>query len=215
MEYIDTTKSVLENLYYLSGILILISIAIGLFQLSIAKTTLNINSQREAAKLAVNQIDIYMTQIIPLQNKLYQTEKEKNISKIKLEIGDFNSEFLTSKMGKEEFIKSFRKRIPISSEVISVLNVMEAFSVYFVKGIADEEIGFSSIGTTFIHSVENLYFDIASYNYEKTESFQNLIKLYEIWSKKKQLINLQTDRNIILEKILKLNPSKLKSIGTK
>ena len=80
MEYIDTTKSVLENLYYLSGILILISIAIGLFQLSIAKTTLNINSQREAAKLAVNQIDIYMTQIIPLQNKLYQTEKEKNMN---------------------------------------------------------------------------------------------------------------------------------------
>lgn len=215
MTYIDTSKSVLENLYYLSGILILISIVIGIFQLSIAKTTLNINSQREAANLAVKQIDIYMTQIIPLQNNLYKVEKEKSVDKIKMEIGDFKAEFLINKIGGVEYMELLKKRMALSTEVLSVLNIMEAFSVYFVKGVADEEIAFSSIGTTFINSVENLYFDISSCNYEKSENFQNLIKLYELWNKKKELNNLQKDRNIIMEQIRKLNPATIKPIGTK
>lgn len=215
MEYIDTSKSLLENLYYLSGILILISIVIGLFQLSIAKKTLNINSQREAASLAVKQIDIYMTQIIPLQNQLYHIEQEKKIGKIKIDIGEFNSQYVMKKMGKEEFLKAVSKRMDILGEIVAVLNIMEAFSVYFIKEVADEEIAFSSVGTTFIHSVENLYFDIAVLNIDKADSFQNLIKLYDIWSKKKQLNNLQKAKIILADQMAKIKPTKIKPIGTK
>lgn len=215
MEYIDTSKSLLENLYYLSGILILISIVIGLFQLSIAKKTLNINSQREAASLAVKQIDIYMTQIIPLQNQLYHIEQEKKIGKIKIDIGEFNSQYVMKKMGEEEFSKAVSKRMDILGEIVAVLNIMEAFSVYFIKEVADEEIAFSSVGTTFIHSVENLYFDIAVLNIDKADSFQNLIKLYDIWSKKKQLNNLQKAKIILADQIAKIKPTKIKPIGTK
>jgi hypothetical protein len=215
MVYIDTTKSLLENLYYLSGILILISIVIGLFQLSIAKKTLNINSQREAASLAVKQIDVYMTQIIPLQNKLYNIEQEKKISKIKIDIGEFNSQYLIKKMGKEEFSKAVNSRMDVVGEIVGVLNIMEAFSVYFVRGVADEEIAFSSVGATFIHSVESLYFDIAILNIDKADSFQNLIKLYEIWSKKNQVNNLQKAKIILTEQIAKIIPPIIKPIGTR
>ncbi|GAW88900.1 hypothetical protein FPS14_contig00012-0012 [Flavobacterium psychrophilum] len=38
---------------------------------------------------------------------------------------------------------------------------MESFSTYFIKGVADEEIAYSSIGRTFCHSVENYSFDIS------------------------------------------------------
>ena len=37
MEIFDSSKSILENLYYLSGILILLSLIVGLIQLAIAK----------------------------------------------------------------------------------------------------------------------------------------------------------------------------------
>ena len=215
MEYIDTSKSILENLYYLSGILILISIVIGLIQLSFAKKTLNINSKREAANLAVKQIDLYMTQIIPLQNKLYHLEKEKGINKVKVDVGEFNYMGLISIMGLEEYSKAFTNRMELSSEILSVLNIMEAFSVYFIKEVADEEIAYSSVGTTFIHSVEGLYFDIASCIDEKNESFQNLIKLYDVWNKKKTLNSLEKDKNKLTEQIRKIKLIKIKPLGTK
>lgn len=52
IEIFDSSKSILENLYYLSGILILLSLIVGLIQLAIAKKTLKINSKRDAATLA-------------------------------------------------------------------------------------------------------------------------------------------------------------------
>ena len=215
MEYFDTSKSLLENLYYLSGILVLVTIVIGLFQLSIAKKTLKTNSQREAASLAVKQINIYVTQIIPLQNKLNDVQKEKKISSIKIKIGEFTSEYLLQKIGEEEFYKGINERKQVIEEVLDVLNLMEAFSVYFIKEVADEEIAYSSIGATFVHSVENLYFDLSMLNVNKGESFQNLIKLYELWSEKKELNNLQKAKNIITNQIEKIKPTKIKPLGTK
>jgi len=70
MQVIDTSKSLLENAYYFSGILILITVIVGIWQILLTKKTFKINSQREAALLAVKQIEIYTTYIIPLIDKL-------------------------------------------------------------------------------------------------------------------------------------------------
>ena len=102
MEIFDSTKSLLENVYYLSGILILITIIIGLIQLSIAKKTLQINSKRDAAALAAKQVEIYMTRVIPLHNKMFHFELKEKIERPEISIGEFTTEALIKKIGKEK-----------------------------------------------------------------------------------------------------------------
>jgi hypothetical protein len=63
-------------------------------------------------------------------------------------------------MGQVAFQEAVNKRIKICQIVLNALNAMEAFSVYFIKEVADEEIAFSSIGRTFVYSVETYYFDL-------------------------------------------------------
>ena len=77
MDIIDTSKSLLENLYYLSGIFILISILVAVWQLILTKRTLRINSKRNAADLAAKQVELYFSIVMPLQNRVYDLEKEK------------------------------------------------------------------------------------------------------------------------------------------
>ena len=215
MEIFDSSKSLLENLYYLSGILILISIIIGLIQLSIAKKTLKINSERDAATLAAKQIEIYMTRVIPLHNKIFLYEIKEKIERPEISLGEFDTDTLVNKMGKEEYIRISKERIKLTSLTLATLNSMEAFSVYFIKEVADEEIAFSSVGQTFTQSVESLYFDIASCRNKESKSFQNLIKLYGIWKNKISKEKLENDKIDLSKQLDAIESVSIKPLGTK
>ena len=59
---------------------------------------------------------------------------------------------------------------------------MEAFSTYFTKGVADEEIAYSSIGRSFFHSVDSYAFNLCILREDnETSAFNNLIELYNEW----------------------------------
>ncbi len=214
MDLFDTSKSLIENLYYLSGVLILLSLLFGIFQLIYTKKTLYINSKREAAKLAAQQVEIYMARVIPLHNKMFALEIEKKIKRIKVEVGDFNNKYLIDKMGKEEYKKAIEERFKLLTISLMVINAMEAFSVYFVKGVADEEIAFSSVGRTFVNSVESIYFDIASFICEDNEnSFQNLIQLYKLWKDRLKKSKLEKECQNLTEQLKTLEDISVKPIG--
>jgi hypothetical protein len=215
MEIFDSSKSILENLYYLSGILILISIIIGLIQLSIAKKTLKINSKRDAATLAANQVDIYMTRVIPLHNKLFHYENKEKIERPKVPVGEFTTEALIEKIGQDEYIKVVKERIKLTSLSLATLNSMEAFSVYFMKEVADEEIAFSSVGRTFTESVESLYFDIASCRDKDSKPFQNTIELYGMWKSKLSKEKLENDKIDLAKQLDAIESISIKPLGTK
>jgi hypothetical protein len=101
MEFFDSSKSIIENLYLLSGpILALLAIA-GVIQLFIARKTLIVNSQRDAAKLAAQQIKDYCERLIPLMTKYDFGLRKEKIKDIKIEIGDFNVNYLEKKLGKK------------------------------------------------------------------------------------------------------------------
>ncbi|GAQ48587.1 hypothetical protein FPK15_contig00013-0033 [Flavobacterium psychrophilum] len=87
---------------------------------------------------------------------------------------------------------------------------MESFSTYFIKGVADEEIAYSSIGRTFCHSVENYSFDISFMRREDDlQVFNNLVALYHIWKSRlnsekisKELLNKQNElKKIQIKKV--------------
>ena len=215
MEIIDTTKSLIENLYYLSGTAILTTIIIGLRQLVLTKRTFQISSQRAAADLAARQIEIYFDKIIPLQNNVFRLELEKELKRVEIEMGEFHQDYLKEKIGKEEFDKQFNNRLPIGLEILKMANAMEAFSVYFVKGVADEEIAYSSVGRTFCSTVESYYFDIAS-SLEKDDNkyWCNMIELYYTWSKRLKSEKLTVEKEKIADQLASNQSQGVKPIGT-
>ena len=215
MEWIDTSKSILENLYFLSGFILTITLVIGIIQISLTKKSLKTNSNRAAANLAANQIEIYCNKIIRLQNNIFFKETEKKVPNIKLEVGEFNKSYLIKKLGEATYENNIKERFPVTLYVLDVLNAMESFAIYFTKGVADEEIAYSSIGRTYCNTVEDLYFDIASYlSDDNDKSFSNLIELYKLWKVRLKSEKLSAEKEQLLQELDKLKIEKIKPIGT-
>jgi len=206
MTFFDCSKSIVENLYYLSGILLTISLLIGIYQLYLTKRVFKITSKRAAAEIAVKQIDIFTDKIVPLLNNLFEAEKKHGITKPKIEIRSFTRKHLVEKLKDSEFkrIKTEREKVMLLS--IETLNSLEAFSVYFVKKCADEEIAYSALGRTFCESIEGLYFDISFLRPEgREDSFQNIIDLFKIWNKRLKIEKLNTEKEVLNQQLKALN----------
>jgi hypothetical protein len=215
MEWIDTSKSILENIYFLSGVILIITLVIGIIQISMAKKTIKINSNRAAASLAANQIQNYCTKIIELQNRLFFEETKTKVPIIKINVGEFNQSYLKEKLGEPTYFNNIKKRIPVALYVLDVLNAMESFAIYFTKGVADEEIAYSSIGRTYCNTVEKLYFDIAScLEDENNKYFSNIRELYKLWSNRLKGEKLSNEKEQLLKELDKLKVEKIKPIGT-
>lgn len=215
MDFFDTTKSIVENIYLLSGPVLAIFGALVIVQLRLTKKAIITNSKREAANLAANQIEIYNNQIIPLLNKLYFFTKEKELSDVNVKIGEFNCTYLIKVLGKDEYKKLNKERIIIGIPFLRVVNALEAFSMYFTKGVADEDIAFSAVGRTYCHSIEGMFFDIASCIKEDDSSFQNMIELYQLWNDRLAKQKLTSEKIALMNKLDSINDNKIQPIGTK
>ena len=216
MEFFDSSKSIIENLYLLSGPILTILAVAGVIQIFIARKTLKVNSQRDAANLAAQQIKNYCEQLIPLMTKYDFSLRDEKIKEVKIEIGDFNEEYLEQKLGKETVMKIRIERMKFLVLYLDVLNNLEAFATYFTKGVADEEIAFSSIGRTYCSSVEGYFFEISDCRNLKDEhSFQNIIDLYKIWKERLNKIKLTKEQKELLKQINNLHETKINPIGTK
>lgn len=215
MEFFDSSKSIIENIYLLSGPILAILGITGIIQLILTKRVIITNSKREAANLAASQIEIYNNQIIPRMDELFFCKEKNKLKKVKIEVGDFNTGYLKEKLGSEKIASLIEERIIIGIPFLRVMNSLEAFSTYFIKGVADEEIAYSAVGRTFCNSIEDMFFDIASCRRKDDNSFQNSIALYKLWSNRISKEKLMKEKIELMEKMDKINDEKINPIGTK
>lgn len=201
----------LEWLNYLSGIAVAIIAGIGLRQLTIAKETARTNSKREAFRLAADQCAFYLQHIIPLQNELDKQIEEKKVQffeKAKITI-DEQGIRMESTATKEDF----EALIVIAESSLPVYNAMEAFALFFTSGVADERAAFSTVGTTFCHSVRGYLPDLmvsgGGDNYCK-----NLLRLFYMWNSRIEAQKLAKERESIDAKMGKMNKTFIRPIGT-
>lgn len=175
------------------------------------------SSKRQAAELATKQINVYCKQIIPLQDKFTDKKSEQNIERIvPKNLKKFTIQELESNIN-QEIINNKRKEFANNiDDILGILNSLESFAIYFTKGVADEEIAFSSIGRTFCFSVETFSFDLCILRKDdEISGFENVIKLYEMWNAKLKSDKISrelTKQQIELDK-LKIN--KVHILGTK
>lgn len=216
MELLDASKSIIENIYLISGPTLAVLGVVAIFQLKLTKKAIIISSKRQSAELATKQLEYYESKIISALDNLSKIEREDKLDKIELKIGNFKQIEIINQLGKEktsQLIKEREKHILLYTRI---LNSFEAFSTYFTKGIANEEIAFSAVGKTFCYSIEYYYFYISVFIDESNDiSYQNTIELYKLWSQRIKKEKLHKEKQSILSKLNQIPDTKIDPIGTK
>ena len=215
MEFIDFSKSFIENLYFISGFILALMAIVGIYHLVLTKRAIKINSARHAADLAAAQVELYCSKTIPLQDIYYKSKMDNNIKKIEYEVGEFSLDHIYSTFGKEKVKIILQERINIMLDhFLPVINSMEAFAIYFTKGVADEEIAFSASGETFCHSVKSLYIEISFCRGKDSKAFENTVLLYKLWSERIKKEKLTKSKEVLENKLKQISEKKINPIGT-
>lgn len=217
MNIFDPSKSLIENLSLLSAPILAILGFAAIIQLRLTKKAIVISSKRQAAELATQQIEVYTNKIIPLQDELSKFDEEKKFVRVPIEnLKDFTSEEIAKFIGEADINKVVEYNYENPDLIVKNLNLLDTFSIYFIKGIADEEIGYSGCGYSFCKSVEQYAIDISILRDEENKDiFVNIPQLYEIWNArlKAEKISLQLLKNKADLKKIKIK--KVDIIGTK
>jgi hypothetical protein len=226
MNCIDNSKSLIENLSFLSGPVLAI---LGVFifrQIRLAKEQLIISKRqleesqkqitikflREAATFSANLTKEYIIEIIPLENEIYHLKKKENWDDVEVEIKNFtNDEFLKPN---ESLNKAINMPDSIMFLKLELANRLEYFAIYFTKGIADEKVAYTALGKQYCDSVEGIYPVIALTRGSKNPAkpYDNLVELYKCWNSrmKSTLVEFEKENlsNELKEKIKKLEQLK-------
>ncbi|ASW42848.1 hypothetical protein [Clostridium isatidis] len=169
-----TFRNILEMIDFLITPLLFIVTIMGLKEITVAKEISEVNAKREAFKLSAEQCIYYFENIIPKLDDIDKCFKENKITSI----GEVKIK--STSEGIKASVKLDVSRCPeeIFRDITYVLNVIEGFSLYFISGVADERVAFSSVGRTYVNSMEMLLPIICSV---QGSGYENVFKLYLLW----------------------------------
>lgn len=215
----EETKKILEIIYFLSGPVIAVFAFMALHQIKIAKqqlendkNILRINSKRESIKLATEQCDNYMKNIMPDINELEEYLEKMKIdflkkSKVTIEQDSISVEPYIDDEDYKKYIdmNCIRKRLKVE-------NALETFSIYFTSGIADEKIAYLTLGRTYCYIVEKLLPDIL-YKSNDGEYFKNIIQLFNLWYFRIQQEKIQKEKSELEKKLGSIKTRGINTIG--
>lgn len=129
-----------------------------------------------------------MEHIVPLVNDLDDAMDKCEVK----DFGNAEIEVVGDSLKMRYKLDNFDEIKTLVLQVTRLLNSLEGFSTYFASGSAEESVAFSSVGCTFISSVERLLPVLCAL--QESGSYRNVMKLYVMW---KDQIEKQ---NAIMEK---------------
>lgn len=191
MTWWTVTKDILGALYNLAGIVLVIGLFSGIAQLKLLKKDLNDRNKRSARESSLQYLTIYASEIIPLYDSIIRTYRD--------EIGEFdpNDELFNA----EFTITEDQLTADIMSDLIiltdmnlhTFLNKLEFFSTAMLNGLVDEDLVFTPVGKSFCKIVrtEHLYI---SYSRGRGTPYKNIIELYNRWSDRLEVENLELQK---------------------
>ena len=208
---IDTLRPYLELLYFITGGPVLAVFAfLALKQITVAKQNALTASQREAYRIAAEQVKCYAHEVVPLLDELDKLIEEKAInvfSNAQIEVEDSGVRV------KNEWSDSdLDKLIEIAPILTSALNRLEVFALFFTSRVASEQIAYSSIGATYVLSVKKIlpaFIGLANRN-----NYENILKLFLLWHQRRQSEQLEQEKADIQKRLSKIGDKKIEAIGT-
>jgi len=117
---------------------------------------------------------------------------------------------VNTKNVKKEDVESLSKAEDIINRFI---NGLETYALFFLSGIADEEIAFHTNAKTFIEFAEIAFKIFPVCNIEKDDA-EPIKALYFMWHEKQEAKRLKIERKEIDSKLANYNEKNIKSMGT-
>ncbi len=211
----QTIKDILEIIYFISGPVVAYFAFRALEQINEAKKQVTetkesriINSKREAYKIAADKCEYFMTTIIPLIDNLDKAVKANGVTffeKSHVEITTDGIKVKPFYKDQDEIGKVF------SLPNLELFNPLESFSLFFASGVAEEKIGYLTIGSTYCNTVRKYAPLLVTISDGK--HFNNTLHLFKIWNARQEKENLEKEKKRIDKQLSENKSISIKTIG--
>lgn len=215
MIWYDSSKSILENIYLLSGPIVAIISVVGLYNIFLLKKGIITSTRRDAANHTIKQTDFFCNTIIPLYDEYMHLCKSENIKGIPCEISLLKTNIESFKIdkGEELYNSGFEKIGKYEDQYRIILNKIELVALTFYKGVALEQMGFEVIGLVFCEVVKELSFEIASQRENENDyTLEHILRLYDVWSVKLNKEQLKMEKKKASKKLKTIKTTNIKTI---
>jgi hypothetical protein len=188
----EQIRTVLEFLYFISGIVLAIFAGYGIKQIRLMKADIRTRSERAAKEKAIETASDYLNGYVRLDGLFRDWCINEKIPYVyKGPIRDFTLESIPKNLIKTSAEKHQR------AKWLPAINKLESIAAIFTTGVGDEKVGFQIIGRSYCGTVAN-YYDILSINQlDKVNTHhRDIVKLFNIWSprlSKSELIKTRED----------------------
>ena len=219
MNLFDSTKTIIENLYYLSGPILCIITVIALKQLSIAKESIRINSQRQSATMAYEICEKFLPDFVKSYNTV--TDKMSSLGIDYLKIEELNLDKLEviekGHTNYSEYQKVLDHYKELEFELWNLASLVERFATPFIRKLADEELAYTH-GYYHFNQICNLCcaYIIKARETDPSEKnlFENVIQLYSIWQQRYEKEKVDAKIEKLFRQRNSFNVKTIKPIGT-
>jgi hypothetical protein len=205
---------------------IAIAAFLALGQIAVARKTAHDNSRRESIKLALEIINFFLKDFIEVNAKVAKYFMTHNIKQIQLPVRltDFSLEEAESLVPKEVMVNAanlsrdiYKNHEELMFLMLDEMNDLEYVSAPFVASVADSDTGFRTIGRSFCHSVESLWFeylDNKKPGSDECDYYLNTRVLYNRWKSKLEKSELGATKKDLENKLSKIPDDNSRVIGT-
>lgn len=219
MEFFDSTKSIIENIFYLCAPLAFIIALLGLYQIKVAKDSIKINSRRNSMAFSFQISEDYIPKMIESCDSLVDKLTALNIDYRTFQyekIRDFRN-LEEEHFDKEQFKLLKENYSNLDTDFHSLIEKLESFSLPFICGLADEELGYNIDSLKFVE-----FFQICSpfFHFNRLELnddnliYKNSSELYLQWLNRTEKDKLEQKMQKLAQEHKRKKVKKIKSVGT-
>lgn len=227
---VDHLRYWLEIAYFTSGPVLAVFAAFALRQITltkraveVAKKDIETRTKRESVILASEKIEEFAKNVFPKMNECKRLIEGAGIELRAWNLIDFkfdeSSLQADEKEGAKIWLEKLRASVDGYNGAVRLLNSLEAFSIYFANGAADEQIAYPPLSTAFCKYVRWLtplliaLRAITDKDDLRKGRYRNTIVIYQKWMARIKKESLTDKSTLINSEMLLIDDSSLPLIG--
>jgi hypothetical protein len=204
----------IELLYFVSGVVVAVCVAIGLKQIRLLKKDIRLRNERAAKEKAIEYASRYLCNYVRLSGVFFDEYRAAGLEPYPGPVGDFTPRSFRGL----RIAEMAQKRFALGSW-LPAMNELEAICAAFTSGVADEAAGFKIVGRSFCRTVESDY-DLIALSRDIAGSahayWSNIEQLYKMWSPRLEEAELRKAKERLDGRIASVaaRGTKINPIGT-
>lgn len=210
-------RDTLELSYFASAIALvaiaakgLKQINIGLEQLKLTKAIAEKSAQRDAYRLAHEQCQSFGTVIaVQVANVIYGAHASGITVYVEPVFAIEDGHIV-----KHNFDSGVIAAAVACLDPTVAMNMLEGFAMFFVTGLADEEIGYRETALAFCGLAKSLMPAFWYYREQKRAMYKSVVELYEMWGNRLAVEKLEEKRQEVERDLIRVKPRSIRAIGT-